>query len=37
MDEETLWKIIDKHFKDNDHLLVNHHIESYNDFFQNFI
>jgi DNA-directed RNA polymerase beta subunit len=29
------WGLIDKLFKDNPYLLVNHHLESYNDFFNN--
>ena len=29
------WKIIDTYFKDNNLALVDHHIESYNDFFEN--
>lgn len=29
------WKIINKYFDDNPLALVNHHIESYNDFFEN--
>ena len=29
------WKLIDRYFKDNDLALVNHHIESYNSFFDN--
>jgi len=31
--EAISWKIIDKYFQDNKHCLVNHHLESYNDFF----
>ena len=27
------WKIINKYFDDNNLALINHHIESYNDFF----
>ena len=34
MDEEIIWNIIDKYFKENTHSLVEHHIESYNDFFK---
>ena len=30
---EISWKIIDKFFKDNKHILVKHHIDSYNNFF----
>jgi DNA-directed RNA polymerase beta subunit len=33
MDEELKWKIIDKFFKDNPNVLVSHHLDSYNDFF----
>ena len=32
MDENIPWKIIDKYFKDNPQALINHQIESYNDF-----
>ena len=35
MEEEISWKFIDSYFKDNSQCLVNHHIESYNDFFKN--
>ena len=35
MDEELMWNIIDKYFNDNPDILVEHHIESYNDFFKN--
>ena len=35
MEEEISWKFIDSYFKDNNQCLVNHHIESYNDFFSN--
>ena len=31
---EISWKLIDLYFKDNPSNLVNHHLESYNDFFQ---
>ena len=34
MNENIPWKIIDKYFKDNPQALVNHQIESYNDFFE---
>ena len=34
MDENIPWKIIDKYFKDNPQALINHQIESYNDFFE---
>ena len=33
MDEEFTWKILDKYFTDNPTALVNHQLESYNDFF----
>ena len=33
MDEDIVWKILDKYFEDNPSALVNHHLESYNDFF----
>ena len=35
MDNATLWNMIDMYFNDNPSALVNHHIESYNDFFEN--
>ena len=35
MDEETIWKIIDKYFKSNQNILVSHHLDSYNDFMNN--
>jgi len=35
MDDSTLWKIIQSHFEENPNYLVSHHIESYDDFFQN--
>ena len=35
MDETIIWKIIDKYFEDNPTALVSHHLESYNDFFNN--
>ena len=37
MDTETEipWKIIDKMFNDNPYTLVSHHLDSYNDFFDN--
>lgn len=33
--ETISWKIIDTYFKDNTQALVAHHLDSYNDFFQN--
>jgi DNA-directed RNA polymerase II subunit RPB2 len=33
--ESISWKLIDKYFKDNPYNLVAHHLESYNDFFDN--
>ena len=33
MNEDIPWKILDKYFKNNPSALVNHHLESYNDFF----
>ena len=35
MDENIIWKIIDSYFQNNEKGFVNHHLESYNDFFQN--
>ena len=35
MENSTLWDIIDSYFNENPSALVNHHIESYNDFFEN--
>jgi DNA-directed RNA polymerase II subunit RPB2 len=35
MENSTLWNIIDSYFNENPSALVNHHIESYNDFFEN--
>jgi DNA-directed RNA polymerase II subunit RPB2 len=35
MDDETLWKIIHSHFEENPQYLVSHHLESYDDFFEN--
>ena len=32
MNEQIVWKIIDSYFHDNPQALVNHHVESYNDF-----
>ena len=37
MDDEIIWNIIDSHFKDNYQTLVMHHVDSYNDFFENTI
>ena len=34
MDKEFAWKILDKYFEDNPTALVDHHLESYNDFFE---
>ena len=33
MNKEFAWKLLDKYFEDNPTGLVNHHLESYNDFF----
>ena len=33
--EEIAWKIIDKFFAQDPNILVKHHLESYNDFFNN--
>ena len=33
--EDVIWKFIDTYFQDNPQGLVRHHIESYNDFFNN--
>ena len=30
-----IWNIIDKYFQDNPNILVRHHLDSYNDFFNN--
>ena len=35
MDDKKLWNIINSHFKGNYQTLVKHHIDSYNDFFEN--
>ena len=35
MDETVIWSIIDKYFKNNPNVLVEHHLESFNDFFRN--
>ena len=29
------WKLLNLYFKDNPSFLINHHLESYNDFFKN--
>ena len=34
-EEELSWVIIDKLFNDNPYILIAHHLDSYNDFFQN--
>ena len=34
MDNSVIWKIIDSYFRDNPQNLVQHHIESYDDFFK---
>ena len=33
--DNITWSIIDKLFEDNPNLLVRHHLDSYNDFFNN--
>ena len=33
--ENISWKIIDKYFTENSNILVSHHLESYNEFFNN--
>ena len=33
--DELPWSIINTYFKDNTHALVKHHLDSYNDFFNN--
>ena len=33
MNKEFAWKLLDKYFEDNPTALVDHHLESYNDFF----
>ena len=35
MNQENTWKLLDKYFKENPTALINHHIESYNDFMNN--
>ena len=37
MDDKIIWKIIGKYFNDNPNILVDHHLESYNDFFKHSI
>ena len=34
MDNQTIWNIIDSYFEENPHALVQHHLDSYNDFFK---
>uniref|UniRef100_A0A6C0B8U5 DNA-directed RNA polymerase n=1 Tax=viral metagenome TaxID=1070528 RepID=A0A6C0B8U5_9ZZZZ len=34
MDNSVIWKIIDSYFRDNPQNLVQHHVESYDDFFK---
>ena len=33
--DNIAWSVIDKYFKDNDNVLIRHHLDSYNDFFNN--
>ena len=33
--DNIIWNIIDKYFQDNPNILVRHHLDSYNDFFNN--
>ena len=33
--DKIIWNIIDKYFQDNPNILVKHHLDSYNDFFNN--
>ena len=33
--ENIAWNIIDKYFKDNPNVLIRHHLDSYNYFFNN--
>ena len=35
MNQENAWKLLDKYFEENSTALINHHIESYNDFINN--
>ena len=32
-DDTIIWEIIDKYFIDNPNVLISHHLDSYNDFF----
>jgi DNA-directed RNA polymerase II subunit RPB2 len=34
-DSKITWNIIDKYFNDNPNILIRHHLDSYNDFFDN--
>ena len=34
MEDNTIWKIIGKYFQENPQALVNHHIDSFNDFYK---
>ena len=34
MDKQTIWNIIESYFKDNPTSLVDHHIDSYNNFIE---
>ena len=33
--DNIAWLVIDKYFKENDNVLIRHHLDSYNDFFNN--
>ena len=33
--DKLIWNVIDKYFEDNPNILVKHHLDSYNDFFNN--
>ena len=37
MNNSNIWKIIDSYFSNNPQCLVQHHIESYDDFFKKLI
>ena len=37
MDTSNIWKVLNSYFRDNPQNLVNHHIESYNDFYKKHI